>query len=135
VNFYVFYVREKKVTPRSTKKTLTKEENMEEILFVVDTFSTRDLLRFGWLSFEDELRAFTTVGILVRRSDFEQFKSSFSKTRHPRSMSLLIVCVDVIIFRRPEDGRVISGDSEYGSHVDVLPSVDAFFRTLKVSPS
>lgn len=107
---------------------------MEHQIFVVDTFSTRDLLRFGWLSFEDDLRAFMTVGILVGRADFEQFKSTFSAMRHPRSMSLLMVCMDVIVFRRPEDGRAISGDSEYGSHVDVLPHVDAFFHTLKVSP-
>jgi hypothetical protein len=107
----------------------------EETLFVVDTFSTRDLLRFGWLEFEDGLRAFTTAGVFVGRAQFDQFKSAFSTTRHPRSMSLLIVAKEVVVFRREDDGSVISGDSEYASHVDVLPSVDAFFRALKVSSS
>jgi hypothetical protein len=108
---------------------------MEDIVFVVDTFSTRDLLRFGWLEFEEGLRAFTTAGVLVGRAHFEQFKSAFSEMRHPRSMTLLMIAREVVVFRRAEDGCVISGDSEYASHVDVLPNVDAFFHALKVSSS
>lgn len=107
--------------------------NGTELMFLVDTFSTRDLLRFGWLTFESDLRAFTTVGILLARTEFERFQASFSSTRHPRSVSLLMAAHDIIVFRNSDSGQVISGDSEYASHVDVLPCVDAFFHRLKVS--
>lgn len=83
---------------------------------VVDTFPTADLIRYGWLPFEEGLRNFTTVQVVLKTDDYEQFRATMAMPgRHPiASASLLTVACNINVPR--VNGHVAtSGDSEFGA--------------------
>ncbi len=89
---------------------------METCVSIIDTFQTADLIRYGWLPFEEGLRNFMTVQVVLNADDYEQFRATMAlPDRHPvASASLLISAKSVNVPRIA--GRVAtSGDSEFGA--------------------
>lgn len=87
---------------------------------VVDTFPTADLIRYGWLPFEENLRNFTTVQIVLPTKEYLRFRSELERPgRHPvASASLLAVAHRVVVPRDARTGLVsTSKDSEYAAFV------------------
>lgn len=87
---------------------------------VADTFPTADLIRYGWLPFEDGLRNFTTVQVVLPSKEYALFRSELERPgRHPvASASLLAVAYRVEVPRDARTGLVVtSKDSEYGAFV------------------
>lgn len=84
---------------------------------VIDTFPTADLIRYGWLTFEDGLHNFTTVQVVLDPGDYDQFQATMaSPDRHPIGSMSLLTCAKSVNVPRTADGRVAtSGDSEYGA--------------------
>lgn len=83
---------------------------------VIDTFPTADLIRYGWLPFEEGLHNFTTVQVVLTADDYEQFRTTLAlPDRHPVASASLLSCAKMVNVPRL-DGRVAtSGDSEYGA--------------------
>lgn len=100
---------------------------------IIDTFQTADLIRYGWLTFEDGLRNFTTVQVLLDPADYEQFQTTMaSPDRHPIASMSLLTCAKSVIIPRSADGRVAtSGDSEYGAFVSVTSFLSAHVSKSK----
>lgn len=87
---------------------------------IVDTFPTADLIRYGWLPFEEQLRNFTTVQLVLPMQDYVRFRTELERPgRHPiAAASLLTVAHDVHVPRDVRTGCVAtSGDSEYAAFV------------------
>jgi hypothetical protein len=87
---------------------------------IVDTFPTADLIRYGWLPFEDGLRNFTTVQVVLPAKEYARFRSELERPgRHPiAAVSLLPVAHEVIVPRDVRTGLVAtSKDSEYAAFV------------------
>lgn len=87
---------------------------------VVDTFPTADLIRYGWLPFEENLRNFTTVQVVLPSKEYLRFRSELERSeRHPvASSSLLTVAYRVVVPRDVRTGLVAtSKDSEYAAFV------------------
>ena len=87
---------------------------------IVDTFPTADLIRYGWLPFEENLRNFTTVQIILPSKEYLRFRSELERPgRHPiASASLLTVAHRVVVPRDARTGCVVtSKDSEYAAFV------------------
>lgn len=101
---------------------------------VVHTFSTQDLLRFGWITtYEEGWGRFVTACVMIEETDYNRFLETL-KIRKPRSTCLLQLAKDVIVFRN-EEGKIITGGSTYGSLVETLPSIDSFCKQLNDSSS
>ncbi len=88
-----------------------------DALSVIDTFPTADLIRYGWLPFEEGLRNFTTVQIVLNTGDYEQFRATMAlPDRHPIASASLLACAKSVNIPRGAGGRVAtSGDSEFGA--------------------
>lgn len=87
---------------------------------IVDTFPTTDLIRYGWLPFEDNLRNFTTVQMILPAKEYARFCSELERPgRHPiAAVSSLPVAYDVMVPRDARTGFVAtSKDSEYAAFV------------------
>lgn len=87
---------------------------------MIDTFPTVDLIRYGWLPFEDGLRNFTTVQVVLPTKEYVRFRTELERPeRHPiAAVSLLPVAYDVIVPRDVRTGFVAtSRDSEYAAFV------------------
>ena len=97
---------------------------------VVHTFSTQDLIRFGWITtFEEGWGRFVTACVMIEEEMYNSFVETL-KTRKPRSSCLLQMAHDVIFFRNDE-GKMITGGSTYGSLVETLPKIETFCASLK----
>jgi hypothetical protein len=83
---------------------------------IIDTFPTADLIRYGWLSFEEGLHNFMTVQIVLNTDDYERFRATMAlPDRHPVASASLLTCAKQVNIPRI-DGRVAtSGDSEFGA--------------------
>jgi hypothetical protein len=83
---------------------------------VIDTFQTADLIRYGWLPFEEGLRNFTTVELVLKTDDYEQFRATMAlPDRHPVASASLLTCAFKINVPRLNGRVATSGDSEFGA--------------------
>lgn len=83
---------------------------------VIDTFPTADLIRYGWLPFEEGLCNFTTVQIVLNTDDYEQFRATMAlPDRHPVASASLLSCAFNVNVPRLNGRVATSADSEFGA--------------------
>jgi hypothetical protein len=98
--------------PLTLRKVGTKKMSST----IVDTFLTADLIRYGWLTFEDGLHSFTTVEVVLDSSEYEQFRAAFDEPgRHPIAASSLLVCARRVNVPRRHGRVATSASSEFGA--------------------